>query len=82
MKKVILVAFLSLGLLSCTDPAEAKRVLDAQGFKNIQITGYNFFGCGKDDTYHTGFIAIGLNGQAVEGTVCGGLFFKGSTVRY
>ena len=82
MKKIIIAASLALCLMSCTDPTDAKRVLEAQGFKNIEITGYNFFGCGKDDTYHTGFIAIGQNGQAIEGTVCRGLFFKGSTVRY
>ena len=82
MKKLILLALATFALLSCTDADEAKRVLAAQGFKHIEITGYNFFGCGKDDTYHTGFIAIGQNGEAVEGTVCSGLFFKGSTVRF
>lgn len=82
MKKLILLALATFALASCTDADEAKRVLEAQGFKNIEITGYNFFGCSKDDTFHTGFIAIGQNGQAVEGTVCSGLIFKGSTIRF
>ena len=82
MKKMLILALASLAIMSCTNAEEATRVLEAQGFKNIEITGYNFFGCGKDDIYHTGFIAIGQNGQAVEGTVCSGMFFKGSTVRF
>lgn len=82
MKKLALLALATFAFMSCTNAEEAKRVLEAQGFKNIEITGYNFFGCGKDDTFHTGFIAIGQNGQAVEGTVCSGMFFKGSTVRF
>ena len=82
MKKLILLILATLVFVSCTNEEDAKRVLEAQGFSNIEITGYNFFGCGKDDVYHTGFVAIGQNGQTVEGTVCSGLLFKGSTIRF
>lgn len=82
MKKLTLALILALALSSCTNEKDARRALEAQGFKSIEITGYNFFGCGKDDSYHTGFIAVGLDGKPVEGTVCSGLLFKGTTVRF
>ena len=81
MKKIIL-AVLILGLLSgCTDPEKATSVLSAQGYKDIEVTGYNLFSCGQDDQYHTGFVATSVTGQRVTGTVCSG-FLKGTTVRF
>ena len=82
MKRIILLCATALAILSCTDTEGARKVLESQGFRNIEITGYNFFGCGKDDAVHTGFSATGLDGNPIEGTVCSGLIFKGSTVRY
>ena len=38
-----------LFLTACTDSGTAQRVLQEQGFKNIQITGYEFFACSEDD---------------------------------
>lgn len=61
MKKIILFMLLTLVFVSCTNPDEAKRVLEASGFTHIQITGYSIGGCGEADFYHTGFIAIGHN---------------------
>lgn len=80
MKKTGLL-LLALLAASCTDKDGATQALEAAGYKAIQITGYRFFGCGKDDTYQTGFRAIGLNGKPVEGVVCAGMFMKGSTIR-
>lgn len=85
MKKVIYficLVFVIITVSSCTDATEARRILQAQGYKNIQITGYNFWGCGKDDAYHTGFTAISPNNTPISGTVCSGMFFKGSTIRF
>jgi len=82
MKNLLITLFAAFLLTGCTDPTKAIEVLEAQGFKNIQITGYNFFSCGKDDTYHTGFTATSQAGTSVSGTVCAGLLFKGSTVRF
>lgn len=82
MKKIIAICIASLAVMSCTDSDNARHVLEAQGFKNIEITGYHFFGCGKDDSFRTGFIAIGQTGQSIEGTVCSGMFFKESTIRF
>ena len=84
MKKVhygfllLLVAFVLHG---CTDPDKARSVLKAQGYSEIEITGYNFLECSEDDIYRTGFTATAPNGIKVQGTVCGGIL-KGSTVRY
>ena len=81
MKKIIL-AVLILGLLSgCTDPEKATSVLSAQGYKDIEVTGYNLFSCGQDDLYSTGFAATSVTGQRVKGTVCSGIL-KGATVRF
>lgn len=75
----------ALLLAGCTRPNHATNVLRAQGFREIHITGYRVFGCdgskGSDDGFHTGFEAIGPNGQKVSGVVCEGLL-KGATVRY
>jgi hypothetical protein len=58
------------------------RILEENGYTNIQITGYNWAACGQDDTYHTGFVATAPSGRQVTGTVCAGVFFKNSTIRF
>ena len=63
-----------------TDPEGATRVLSAQGFTNIKITGYKWFN-GTREYYNTGFIATAPNGAKVKGSVSKGFWFKGSTVR-
>lgn len=57
------------------------RALRRQGYENITITGYDFFGCGKGDTFHTGFVAY-KDGNRIEGVVCSSLFTKASTIRF
>lgn len=75
--------FVSLLLASaCTDNNHAKSILESQEYKDINFTGYAWFSCSKDDFYHTGFTATAPNGSKVSGTVCAGLLFKGSTVRF
>lgn len=69
-------------LTSCTNPEKATALLETQGYEDIQITGFKFFGCSEDDLSRTGFIATGMNGQQVEGVVCSGWFFKGATIRF
>lgn len=72
---------ISLLLLSaCTQPDKSTRALEGAGYTEVQITGYNFFGCDEKDSFHTGFNAKGSNGKRVEGVVCGG-WFKGATIR-
>lgn len=73
----ILISFFS----ACTAPNEARRILEQQGYTNIQIKGYSLLTCSEDDWFRTGFVATGPTGQRVEGVVCRGLLFKNSTIR-
>jgi hypothetical protein len=81
MKRLFLIAALT-ALAACTDPTTATRVLEDQGYTNVQMTGYNMFACSRDDTFHTGFSAKSPAGRQVSGTVCAGAFFKNSTIRF
>jgi hypothetical protein len=82
MRKLLLVAG-CLALAACfTDPQDARRVLEDQGYTDVQITGYAFAACGEHDTYSTGFTATSPNGRRIGGTVCKGAFFKNQTVRF
>lgn len=80
MKYILILAV--FGLCACTDPDNASRILADNGYTNVYLTGYNAFACSKDDTYHTGFEATSPNGRHVKGTVCAGVFFKNSTIRF
>ena len=85
MKKTIIA--LGLGLIAiiatgCTDENATRSTLQKSGYTDIEITGYSWFECGKDDTFHTGFKAKNPHGDVVEGTVCCGMVFKGCTIRY
>ncbi len=87
MKNKIKNAFLTMSLSSilcvssCTDESGAKALLEAQGYKNVKITGYRHFMAGQDDTYSTGFEAISPNGTVVTGAVTKA-WGKGSTIRF
>lgn len=81
LKKLILISCLLL--TGCTNPNDvAINVLEALDYSNIKITGYRWFACSNDDFYSTGFTATTSSGKKVTGTVCSGIFFKNSTVRY
>lgn len=83
-KTILALLLTAAALTACTRPDHAMHVLQAEGYRNITITGYRFFGCdsGKnsDDDWHTGFEATGPTGIHVTGVVCEGLF-KNATVR-
>lgn len=79
---ILLPAFAMLALGACTNAPDATRILEENGYTDVQITGYNAFSCSKDDTLHTGFTAKSPNGRTVIGTVCAGLIFKNSTIRF
>lgn len=82
MKKILIAIAAVVALSGCTDAENANRILENNGYENIQITGYNWFGCSEDDFQHTGFTATGPTGKPVNGTVCSGIFFKNSTIRF
>lgn len=83
MNKLALIAILALSLTACSNASDATKALTAQGFTDIQITGYaGPFACSEDDFYSTGFIATNPQGKRVEGVACSGFFFKSTTIRW
>jgi hypothetical protein len=79
MKKILIGLVLLLG--ACSDAPTAERVLSQNGYRDIKITGYAVFYCGRDDTYSTGFTATSPSGVPVKGAVCSG-WGKGATIRF
>lgn len=81
MKKILFALPVVALLASCgVNPHAAKSAIEAYGMTNVEIGGYAFFGCGKDD-FSSSFKATGVNGKPVSGVVCSGLL-KGVTVRF
>ena len=78
---LFLIACWSINPLFGVDPEGATKVLQANGYKNITITGYKWFN-GTKDFYNTGFVAVSPNGTTVSGYVSRGIIFKGSTIRF
>lgn len=74
---VVLVAVL---VVPRTDPDGATRVLEAQGYTQIRMTGYRYGMGGEGDIYSTGFEALGPGGRRVSGAVTSG-WMKGYTIR-
>lgn len=83
MRYIALIAFATL-LAGCSDDDGARRTLVAMGYSDVQVTGFAWWGCGKDDSVHTGFTARSPTGVKVSGVVCSGWgwFSKGYTVRF
>lgn len=79
--KLKIFALLCVGVVAgCTDSNGAVKALEGAGYKDIQLTGYSFLSCSKEDVFSTGFKAVGPSGKHVSGAVCAG-FLKGSTIR-
>lgn len=80
--KIISVVLVTstLFFLGCADKENAERFLKKEGYKDITITGYDFFECTNGDKESTGFIAK-KNGKVVEGTVCVGMLLKNYTIK-
>lgn len=66
--------------IGCTQPDDARRVLESAGYKNVEITGWRPMMAADDEQYSTGFSAIGPSGQRVTGAVTARAF-GGSTIR-
>ena len=79
--KVGLILGLVVLLNGCTDKDGTLEVLKKQGYTHITTDGYAFFGCAKDDTFHTKFYAKSPSGSDVEGVACSS-WFKGITLRF
>ena len=84
IKFAIFAVLFSLALTSCTsnsDFEKGSKILESQGYSNVQNTGHSYFCCDEKDTYSTGFTAVGKDGTIVKGCFCSNLL-KGITVRY
>ncbi|MCE9566385.1 MAG: hypothetical protein K8U57_30545 [Planctomycetes bacterium] len=78
MKWIIAIAAI-LALTACTSPDDVRKYAEAEGWESYEVTGYRFFGCSKDDVFHTGFVAV-KNGKRISGVICSG-WLKGATLR-
>lgn len=78
MKYVLIIS--ALFLAACTKPDHAANVLEKSGYTDIQMRGYGYLACSKDDFYHDKFTARGPLGHPASGVVCTGLLFRGSTI--
>lgn len=71
-------------MLSCSssnDFDKGKKQLENMGYTDIENTGHEFFCCGKDDSYSTGFKCKDKKGNVVKGCFCSSLG-KGVTIRF
>ena len=74
----------AFNLSSCGSKAHEQatiRAAESMGMKDVRITGYEWFGCGEEDSYRDGFTAIGADGKVVHGIGCSG-YNKGVTIRF
>lgn len=80
--KMLLVLALASTATACSDNEGAKRLLEKQGYTNVQTNGHSWFTCSKDDEVTTSFTATSPSGHQVSGAVCRGFWAKGSTIRF
>jgi len=80
---VLVIGAVLFGGYQCTASRqpEVRRVLEVEGFTEIDLGGYEVFGCGKGDTVREGFVATAPSGERTAGTVCCGYWLKDCTVR-
>lgn len=77
---LVLVIAAFVAPTGCTQPDDTRRVLAAQGYSEIEITGWRPFAKSEKDVFSTGFRAKSPGGSTVTGAVTAG-WFKGFTVR-
>lgn len=78
---LVILFFVLVGPRGCTDEPTARRLLEQQGYTNVEITGYRPWMKSDSDSLSTGFRATAPNGRTVTGAVTGG-WMKGSTIRF
>jgi len=77
---VLGILFIALFTKGCTNEHAARKTLEQSGYSDIQVGGYDLFGCGKENTC-TKFRAKGPTGKLAKGAVGCGWFAKHCTVR-
>ena len=79
--RFLIVLALVLTAVGCTRSDHSRKVLDDNGYTDIQMTGFAVWMCGRDDNFADGFTAKAPNGRTVEGAVCSA-WGKGATIRF
>ena len=75
MRIAITATLLCLAVLAaCSNTADSRRILDVQGYTDIEILGYAFDTCGPATMNVTAFKATSPAGHPVEGVVCESLY--------
>jgi len=82
MKKILIVACISMFLAGCSNEEVARKALYEQGFHDIEIKGYTFFGCSSTDLIHTKFKAKNTFGNNVTGVVCSSLLSDKTQIKH
>lgn len=79
MRRIALVAVLLFSACTSSE-SDVRRVLEDEGYMDVEVGGYAWFGCGRDDEFRNHFRAR-RGGRVVEGVVCCG-WLKDCTVRH
>jgi len=81
MRTTLLITFISLLFIGCTNKDGAEKAIKQAGYHPIKVGGYGFFDCSEDDVFRTRFKAYSQDStMIVEGCVCQGIL-KGKTIR-
>ena len=73
MKKLVFAVALGAILAGCSDPDNARSMLENQGYTAIEMLGSPWFaGCSREDIYTDEFRATNFAGKPAHGVVCSG----------
>jgi hypothetical protein len=86
MKTMLRVIFLAscIAIASCSSKSDfdkGKKLLEQQGYTDVNNTGYSIFCCDEKDTFSTGFACKDRNGDKVSGCFCSS-YLKALTIRF
>ena len=79
---VLLFVGVASAFAGCTRPEDTRRLLESQGYTDVDAGGWAFLDCSEDDWFRTRFTATSPTAQPVTGAVCAGLLFKNATIRF
>jgi hypothetical protein len=61
------------------DKDKVRKILERDGYTEVDVGGWTWLGCSDDDTFKNSFTAK-KGGEKVDGYACGG-WLKGLTIR-
>lgn len=79
---LLTACFLIASCTSDNDFEKGKKILEQQGFTEIEKTGYSAFCCSDDEHYSTGFKCKDSKGEIYKGCFCSRGITKGITIRW